>query len=121
MLPSIFIWLVYSTISLVDSIHHRSHLLRTVVPRELTALEDEGASCNGRHFLRFVRDQQDREPLHLRSLRYRFCYRSVHRGLTREYLFEEDGRYGIHLDGHGCPVLGPGECSVPKICFWIVS
>lgn len=120
MLPPIFVFLVYSTLSLVDSIRNRSHVLHPVVPLELTAMEVEGTFRNGHHLLCFVCDQQDREPLHLQSIRYRFCYRSVYRGSTREYLFEEDGWHGIYLYGHGCPVLGPSECSVSQIVLRVL-
>lgn len=81
----ICILLVHPAVSLVDAIHHRAHLFYPVVSRQLAALENQGTACHGHNFLRFVRDQQDCEPLHLQSVEYRVCDQSIHRGLAREH------------------------------------
>ena len=51
--------MVSPSIPLVDSVYHCPHFLRPIVSRKSSAVEEQATSCDGRHFLRFVCNQQD--------------------------------------------------------------
>ena len=99
LLPAAFIPLVPTALPTLDIYPHRSPLFVPIIPVQPSTTSEQATHRHGGDLVLFVHVQQDREPLHLQSVRRCFCHWCIYGWIIGKYLFEEDGRHCIHFNG----------------------